>query len=149
MLYEDIFEAYIEAYSLQCKNYLPLNSIQLTKNVCIAERITRNGWGVEISRYCDEWEKRGTGIYISPAMNQAKSKLLLRRTQSPLENVLKAFSGRGIWENAINLENAAIKIKSDMRQLVKANGCDSQSLKRFEDNLLRFIEGNKPLKLTY
>lgn len=106
---------------------------------CKTEKVTRNGWGAEISRYCVEYVDVPTGFYTSRALYQA-----YRQTQNKVDrNALgNAFKILGAWATGRTTEGAfeiyPSSLQSDMRKFISYHGCSNPILKRFEENIVRF-----------
>lgn len=67
-----LFNAYLTSYASRCDGSLPPDKIELKRRECAKESVTKNGYGVEISRTCVEWVMVSTGLYASREMYDAK-----------------------------------------------------------------------------
>lgn len=148
-----LFGAYLKSFAEYCSSSLPGNKVEMTRQECATERVTRNGWGVEISRTCVEWRTVGTGLYADPALYAAR--LTVDRAQAA--KILNPKSGGGILGGlaealtdfasgkTLDEMGKAIDVSSDVAPLVSMNACSSPGLKRFQENLRRFALNEPPL----
>ncbi len=139
-----IFRHYLEAFGRHCKHCLPANKVPITVSECATESVTRDGWGYEISRTCVEWRDVPTGLYADAALYASSNRVSHAAGMNMLSESMgegDLLAGRGAVDDKLSLGN-------DMEKLVLQNGCKSDALKRFEQNLYRFVEGKPPLKLA-
>lgn len=68
-----LFGQYLEAFARYCSAALPRNKVEMTRQRCVTERVTKNGFGTEISRTCIEYETVGTGLFAKPALYDARN----------------------------------------------------------------------------
>lgn len=144
-----LYTAYLNSYAQQCAAYLPSNKVEMTAQECATERVTRNGWGVEISRTCVEWRSVGTGLYADPKMYEAK--LLLDRFQTVhgLRLLFDVFKNpEKALGDSLGMVGNAIDARSDTYNLIRMNTCSSPGLKRFQENLNLFALNRQPIVLT-
>jgi len=115
----------------------------MTVSECARERVTTNGYGVEVNRQCIEWVDVGTGVYADPRLHAAGERLgerVGREMMSKMFSSKDPFAVRSIGDEAVALGN-------DMDSLVQQNSCNKPALKRFQENLYRFVERESPLRL--
>lgn len=141
-----MMDAYIDVFGRGCAKYLPANKVEVTEQVCAAEMVTRNGYGVEISRYCSDWRTRGTGVFADPDVYAAYRGLeqVQRGNALGLAMSMIADGGAGV----MGMAQTALAMKSDTTALVKANGCDSRALHRFQDNMRLYAVGNRAIVIS-
>ncbi len=150
-----VLHAYINQYWSYCSKSLPSNSIQLTSRECQTERVTRNSWGVEISRVCISWVDVPTGVFASPTMYSAKNAIDVPQTMNMVGTVMDYLSGKKDFGNILgDIFGSAIKvvidknsINNDMRLMINQNGCTSEGLKRFEANLVNFAHDRSAIRI--
>lgn len=150
-LFGVLLNQYLQAFGRQCDAALPRNKVELTTQRCAAENVTRNGYGVEISRSCVEWETVGTGIFAKPAMHGALTTLSRQNAADAGRKMSQALGQAGQPDGVsrmARLVGDAQSIADDMRQLVSLNGCSSPGLERFEENLRRFAVNEQPIALN-
>ena len=113
--------------------------------MCSAETVKKNGYGVEINRYCSDWRTVGTGLYATPEMYQAM--LVIDRIQArdvignTWDLIIKLREDPFGYVNKYAYNKQAIE--SDIIALMTMNGCDSPALRRFAENL-RLFALNEP-----
>ncbi|MBK8464864.1 MAG: hypothetical protein IPL32_03455 [Chloracidobacterium sp.] len=152
--FSTLLGAYLQSFAESCSTALPNNKVEMTRQVCATERVTRNGWGVEIGRSCVEWRTEGTGLFADPAMYSAKSSV----DRAQAAKILNPKSGGGILggilEGLVDLTSGktlndmgnAIDVSSDVAPMVRMNVCTGPGLKRFQENLRRFAINERPLE---
>jgi len=148
IFFSTMISAYMYAYANACKSSLPSNMVPIMENKCNAWMITRNGYGVEISRYCTDWVKKPTGYYASPELYAAYSEIERIQAGDVFKNIGKIIFGENPIGSVTSNVLDAITLKSDMSRLISVNGCNNAGLKRFEENLIRFAHNNHPIRLT-
>lgn len=150
MLFSTLFQQYLEAYSSTCGASLPANKVEMTRQRCVREQVTRNGYGVEISRTCIEYVDEGTGFYARPEMLAAKGEIdrlmaadSLRNTWGMIAQITQSSSMAGMTKLVADAQSVA----SDVHALVRQNECKGPGLARFEENLRRFAWNERPIRL--
>jgi hypothetical protein len=141
------FEQYLKAYAQRCSKYLPASKVEMTRQECTTERVTTNGYGVEVSRYCVNWVTVGTGLYADPELYSVKKKLDRVQAGDALRNVGRMLTQKDPIAGAMNMAGNAQAIAADMQSLVEMNACASPGLKRFEQNLTLFAQNRQPIRL--
>ena len=147
MKFAIMFRAFADSYGLQCAANLPSNKLELTEDVCIEWTIEKNGYGVEVSRYCSRWETRGTGIYAKPEIFEAVTTLDRIQDADALRNTWGLITSDDAISNSLGLLADARTLKDDMDILVRINGCNSPGLARFEENLRLFAMNKQPIRM--
>lgn len=142
-----LFNAYITAYAKGCASSLPSDKIELTQQECETWSVTKNGYGVEISRYCISYRTIGTGLYAAPDMYNAKLVLDDIVAGDTFRNLYKMISQENAIENAFSTIGDLRSAINDMEKLVRINGCNSEGLKRFQENLRLFALNKQPIRL--
>lgn len=137
---------YLDTFGRRCPGHLPANKVEITEQVCTAETVTRNGYGVEVSRYCSSWRTRGTGVYAEPKLYAAHKELDRLAASNAVGSVFSMMSdgGRGM----LNMAQSALALKKDVGALVEMNGCRSRALGRFHENLRLFAVGERPVVIS-
>lgn len=142
-----LYGAYLNSYARRCGAHLPRNKVEMTYQECDVWRVTRNGYGVETSRYCARWETVGTGLYADPQMYEAKSALDRIQAGDALRTVFGMLAKPDPLAGAMNMAGNAQAAGNDMEALVQMNACVSSGLKRFQENLRLFALNKQPLRL--
>ena len=137
-----LLSKYLYAYGKQCDAFLPSDKVAITESECAAEEVTRNGYGMVISRNCVRWREKLTGLYADPRLYSINNSLARNAGLNMLGGMLYGdpFAARAIADDLIAIGN-------DMNNLVSKNKCYNAGLERFENNLVRFITKNQPLLL--
>jgi hypothetical protein len=145
-----MYDQYLFAYGRRCASALPPNKVEITRQRCTEETVTKNGYGMVISSYCSGWATEGTGVYADPRMYEGKIRLAalaagdtLRNTVGMLVQMTKGDPIAGV----ARMVGDAIAIKADMEALVQLNSCKSPALRRFEENLKSFALNKPPIRL--
>ena len=142
-----LLNQYIDAYAMHCASSLPVNKVELMRAECVRERVTRNGYGIEISRTCVEWVDVGRGLYATPEMRNAKRVIERLQTGDTFRNMYKMISQENPIGKALNLVEKSNTIKTDMVSLLRMNGCKSAGLMGFQENLRLFALNKQPIRL--
>ncbi len=138
-----IFGQYLRAFGKQCPTHLPANKVEIMEQVCATEEVTRNGYGMELSRVCIEWKWVGTGLYARPDLYNAKMKIEGIQRADGLRTTIEMITDPNAMGNSIDLMHKAKGLQNDMVQIFKINQCNSSGVRRFEENLKLFAL-NKP-----
>lgn len=93
--FELLFQDYLTAYAQRCEEYLPKNRVEMTVQKCTVERVTTNGFGVEVSRTCTHYEAEGTGLYADPRLYAAKKEVSRLAAADGLRQVGRLLFGQG------------------------------------------------------
>ncbi|MGB5929037.1 MAG: hypothetical protein WBH03_12745 [Cyclobacteriaceae bacterium] len=149
---EDVFfistlNQYLKAYGRQCAGSLPADKVKIMESVCATERVTKNGYGVEISRYCVEYRDQWTGLYARPDMYNAKRSLEKFLIANGLQNIIQAISDPNYMGNSVDMAHKAKGLRMDLSRIFELNPCNSKALRQFEENLKRFALNNSPIKM--
>lgn len=146
--FSSLYSAYLNSYARKCGDVLPANKVEMTREECVTEQVTRNGYGVELSRYCVEWVTVGTGLYAKPDMYEGKLALEKIQSADVFRNVFAVISQNNGLEGMMDMVVDVQKVISDMNELLVLNECNSPGLIRFEENLKLFSLNKQPLKLS-
>ncbi len=142
-----LLNGYIDAYAMHCATSLPANKVELMRAECVRERVTKNGYGMEISRTCIEWVDVGRGLYATPEMRNAQRVIERLQTGDVFRNMYKMMNQKNPIGQALSLVEKSNAIKTDMASLLKINGCKSKGLMRFQENLRLFALNKQPIRL--
>ena len=151
MNFGSLISEYMYQVARSCHSSLPENRVQIYEDQCKTESVTTNGFGVEVSRYCVDWVKVPTGLFADPNVYRAYSEvqnILDRDTFKHLGKMLvQIANGEGV-QAMTGMVGDALSIKADLAELIRLNGCGSNAMKRFEENLIRFASNQAPLNLA-
>lgn len=145
--YAFLLNDFIDAYSKKCDAYLPANKVALTRERCVQETVTRNGFGVETNRYCSQYVTEKTGYFADPDLLRISKALELKMSREMLGSIVPQ-QGTDAGATARRLTDVALAGKGDMAALLAQNSCTSPALKRFQANLERFGANQTPLRLA-
>ncbi len=146
--FEALFQGYLNAYAQRCEDHLPKNRVEMTFQRCDLYNVTRNGFGVEISRTCAHYETEGTGLYADPRLYAAMKEVDRLIAADSLRQLGRLLLGQGgPAGGAMNMINLAQATANDVNALVQMNDCSSPGLKRFEENLRLFALNQRPVPL--
>ncbi|MEO1730342.1 MAG: hypothetical protein AAFR64_06355 [Pseudomonadota bacterium] len=148
MRFTGLVDSYIEAYARQCDKYLPTNKVELTEQVCTGETVTRNGFGVEINRYCSSWQTVGRGLYADPVILNANGKIKQRLFPGQIVSMIGIDKSSNPIEAQRQMVDIVLSFGDDMPRLLNTNGCASAATKRLEANLVKMATGERGLKLA-
>jgi len=142
-----LLNEYIDAYAIHCKSSLPANKVELMRAECVTERVTKDAYGWEVSRYCIEWIDVGRGLYADPEMRNAQADIEKLQTGDVFRNMYKMMSQKNPIGEALSLVETSKAMKADMVKLLNMNACKSEGLMRFQENLRLFALGKQPIRL--
>ncbi|MCM4156304.1 hypothetical protein [Gramella sp. AN32] len=143
MLFGTLFNMYVTTYAKYCPGSLPKDKIELTKQECETYQITKNGYGMEISRTCINYRTVGTDLFTTPEMFAAMQVL----SNFQLGNTLSLMSPDGGFGAIAKTTGEMKAVYTDMTNLLRMNACDSPGLKRFQENLRRYALNEQPKRL--
>ena len=145
--YTFLLNDFIDAYSKKCDAYLPADKVALTRERCVQETVTRNGFGVETNRYCSQYVTEKTGFFADPDLHRI-SKALEKKVSREIIGSIIPQPGTDAGATARRLTDIALAGNGDMARLLAQNSCTSPGLKHFQANLERFGTNQTPLKLA-
>lgn len=147
--FEVLFQQYLDAYAEGCRNDLPASRVEMTRKVCKTWEVTRNGFGVEISRVCLLYEDVGTNLYAKPDLYAAKKEVDRLIAADGLRHAWRilVMSRENSFAGLMSMADTAQAATSDMNALVQMNACSGPGLKRFEENLRLFALNKPPIRL--
>lgn len=140
-----IIAGYRGAFSDICKDALPKNKVEITKDVCDREEWQENRFGeIPNSRHCVSNHKEGTGKYADPEINNLKNSLDDAK-YAGAKNIIEAITNPNIIRDLADQADAARWGSKAMYGLLTKNGCASKATKLFQANLIRFGRGREPI----
>jgi hypothetical protein len=147
VMFPTIFGEYLKAFGAQCPSALPADKVEIMKWVCAREQVTTNGYGIETSRVCIDWELVGTGLYARRDLYHAK--LVVEKIQSDdaLRTTLTMMTDPNAMGNSLDMVHRAKGLQNDMAQIFLLNPCNSAGLRRFEENLKRFALNEPAIRM--
>jgi hypothetical protein len=146
-----IFEQYLRAFGRQCPNYLPADKVMIMNTECAREQVsvTRNGFGVEISRTstCVEWRQVPSGLYARPDLYSAKKEVERIHDANALIMAMELITDPNVIGNSVDMAHKAKALLFDMARIFELNSCNSPGIKRFEENLKLFALNKTSIRM--
>ena len=147
--FASLYGAYMYTFARECKQYVPVsNRDEILEDECIEETVTKNGWGVEISRYCSQYQKRRTGLYAKSEIYEVYEQVERSQKGNLLQTTFRLLLSDNGPAGALNTLGDARSMQVDMQTAFQNNACNSPGLQRFEDNLRMFALNERPKRLT-
>jgi len=141
LVFGQLFETYLEAYSRHCGAYLPANKVEMTTQVCdeAPAPITPFGQPPPPPHACMVFRTVSLG-FADPALYAAKRELDATQAINQLKDIA------GTLKSLRPVIDAG-QISGDMDTLVRINACNGTGLRRFQDNVVLFSRGKQALLL--
>ncbi len=157
VLFEDMFDDYLQQFGTSCKEALPADKVQMSEPECKRE-LERTVYGrygvVSQSTECVEWGRRMLDMDADPRAFEAKVALEDVAPRNAFRGFLQvlATSGSdpvsGMMGQASDLLQQEMSLKQDTPRLITENGCNSKALARLQENMKRFASGDDPVHLA-
>lgn len=145
-----LFQQYLNQYAEKCAAHLPANKVEMTERRCAMEEVTRNGFGVEISRACVRYVDVGTDLFAKPdlyaAMQEIDRLMAADRLRQSWRLILTMTESSSL-DGMASMTAMALEAQSDMKAVVQNNACAGAGLKRFEENLRWFALNDEGIRL--
>lgn len=138
-----IFDAYLRAFGKNCKEYLPAEPVPIMDLECAVEMVTRNGYGIETSRYCSEYRTVPSGLYARPDLYSAKVQVERIQNSDALKTAVGMMTDPNSFGNSVDMIHKINGLRNDLLQIFRLNPCNSEGIRRFEENL-RLFALNEP-----
>lgn len=139
---------YIGAFSRQCPSFLPKDRVEITESRCVRERVTRNGYGVQIGpATCSQYQSFGTGRFADPQLMRLSSRLEANLTPGIVASSM-GLNGQDPLGSSRQMMDTVLSLGDDMPRLFQRNGCGSAAIRRLQANIVRFAGGQPALRLT-
>jgi hypothetical protein len=142
LVFSQLFEMYLEAYSRHCAASLPANKVEMTTQVCAEAPSSPPlpGQPAPLPHACMSWRTVSLG-YADPALYAAKRQLDAGQAGNQLKDIV------GSMKNLMRPAIDVAQVTADTDALVRLNACGGAGLRRFQENLVRFSEGKQPIVL--
>lgn len=148
IVFDVLFEQYLEAYAHHCDAYLPANKVEMTRQVC-ADPPAPPQFGpkpascfpacLPTTTSCSTWRTVSLG-YADPVLYAAKIQLDNEQVANQVKDLLGS-------KNLMHAAKDGLQLIPDMDALVSLNACNGVGLRRFQENVLLFSKGKQPLLL--
>lgn len=141
---------YMQQFWKQCAKHIA-DPVELTRQECASETVTRNGYGMEISRTCSSYRTVGTGVYAERSLNRAISSRGVDQVGASMRTVMDMMMGGGKGGNPLAAAANMVKVVQAYSEAggdaVASNACDGAPLERFRVNLENFLAGKPGVQL--
>jgi hypothetical protein len=156
-----IISGYMEDFGNECKQFLPPNKVQVMQQVCndapapyvYSPDGVHDSYGNLLPQNtgCSSWRTEGTGVYADPQLYDAVKSVSAKSQVNLVKNMFGISTGKsGRGANPFNIgqqmTDQLVAINGETKALIRANGCGSLGLKNFQSNLIRFANGEAPVK---
>jgi hypothetical protein len=155
-----IISGFMTDFGNECKQFLPPNKVEITRQVCNDGPSTlqyspdgvHDIYGNRIQTTgCSSYRTEGTGVYADPQLYDAVKDVSAKAQVHLVQNMLgiaTGKSGRAADPFTISqqMTDQLVAVGSEMRTLIQTNACGSPGLKNFQSNLVRFANGEAPVK---
>ena len=155
-----ILSGYMTDFGNECKQFLPSNKVEITQQVCndasVSPPYSPDGvhdiYGNPIrTSGCSGYHTEGTGVYADPRLYAAVQDVSAQAQAHLVQNMLGVQTGKnGRAANPFTIgsqmTDQIVAVRGEPKALISANGCGSAGLKNFQANLIRFANGETPVK---
>jgi hypothetical protein len=146
-----IFEQYLRAYGRKCPDYLPDDKVMIMNTECAREQVsvTENGFGAEISRTstCIEWRQVPSNLFARPDLYRAKIEVERNHEANALKTTLALITDPNALGNSVDMAHKSKALLFDMVKIFELNSCNSEGIRRFEENLKLFALNKSPIRM--
>ena len=141
LVFSQLFEMYLEAYSRHCAASLR-NKVEMTTQVCAEEPAPYrpSSEPAPLPHACSVWRTVSLG-YADPALYAAKRQLDADQAANQLKDIV------GSMKNLMRPAIDVAQVTADTDALVRVNACGGAGLRRFQENLVLFSMGKQPMLL--
>ena len=148
-----IMSSYMNDFATDCKQYLPPNKVEITKQVCTETSTPVNGYGAPVgASTCVSYQTVGTGLYADPQLYAAQRAVDAEAAKKMLGSFVGMMTGKGGASNPLSMPmqmtDQITAVGTEMESLIQMNACGSAGLKNFQSNLIRFANGDNPVKFA-
>jgi hypothetical protein len=136
-------------FARDCKQYLPANKVEIMKQVCVQTSQMVNGYGNPVGpESCSLYQTVGTGLYADPQLYAAQKSADAAAARKMLGSMTQIMTGKGSnpLSMAMQMTDQVTSVGTEMETLIQTNSCGSAGLKNFQTNLIRFANGDDPVK---
>jgi hypothetical protein len=147
-----IISSYMNDYASDCKQFLPPNKVEITKQVCTQTSTPVNRYGNPVgASTCVSYETVGTGLYADPQLYAAEQTVDAESAKKMLGNMMGMLTGKGgTASNPLTMPqqmtDQIVAVGDEMRAVIHTNACGSPGLRNFQSNLIRFANGETAVK---
>jgi len=142
-----IFEQYLRAYGRECDQYLTENKVDIMDLVCAKVEIEKNIYGDVLSRTCTKYVWQKSGLFARPDLYEAKRTLEQQQSEDALQKTFAEMLSPNAIGNSMDRVHNLKGLRNDMAQMFVLNSCDSDGIKRFEENLKRYALNQSAIRM--
>ncbi len=150
-----ITSSYMEDFARECKRFLPPNKVEITVQACpqtSTPYIPLFGNAPEPSPPCVP-QTVHTGLYADPQLYSAVRNVSAKTSANLLGNMLgmvteKGSHGATPFTLPPQINDQLVAVGTEMETLIQTNVCGSRGLTNFQTNLIRFANGEDPVKFA-
>jgi len=155
-----IISSYMEDFAKDCKQFLPPNKVEITTQVCSDSPSTvyspdgvHDAYGNVINNTgCSSYQTVGTGMFADPQLYAAVKDVSAKTQVNMLGSLLgankKGGHASGPFSMPQQMLDKMVSVGDEMRTVIHTNSCGSAGLKNFQSNLIRFANGEGPIKFA-
>jgi hypothetical protein len=153
-----IISGYMTDFGKECKQFLPPNKVEITQQVCndgpgpYSPDGVHDAYGNVIhSSGCSSYRTEGTGVYADPQLYDAVKDVSAKSQVHLVQNMLGIATGKGgraanPFTISQQITDQLVAVGTEMKTVIHTNGCGSPGLINFQSNLIRFANGETPVK---
>ena len=154
-----IISSYMNDFARDCKQFLPPNKVEITQQVCVGSTTSpyspdgvHDVYGNVIQTSgCTAYQTVGTGLFADPQLYAAEQDVDAQAARKMLGGMLGMVKGKGgTASNPFTMPQQTLDqmtaVGTEMQTLIHTNACGSPGLKNFQSNLIRFANGDAPVK---
>ncbi|HEY5382212.1 MAG TPA: hypothetical protein VIJ65_08145 [Acidobacteriaceae bacterium] len=157
-----IISNYMDGYAKDCTRFLPPDKVEITQQVCAdspsppiysPDGIHDSYGNVINNSGCSHYETVGTGLYADPQLYAAVQDVSAKAQMNMVRNMLGMVTGKG--SHAANpltmptqIVDQLVAVGDEMKTVIHTNACGSPGLRNFQSNLIRFANGDDPIKFA-
>jgi len=142
-----IFEQYLRTYGKYCDQYLPADKVEIMDLKCAEEMVEKNLYGDVLSRTCTRWVWVGSNLFARPDLYNAKKEVERLQSEDVIQNTFAMMTDPNAIGNSMDMVHKTKGLHNDMAQLFSLNACDSEGVRRFEENLKRFALSQESIRM--
>ena len=156
-----IISSYMNDFARDCKQFLPPNKVEITQQVCAGSSTPYTPYSpdgvhdvygnVIQTSTCTSYQTVGTGLFADPQLYAAEQDVDAQAAKKMLDSMLGMVTGKGgSGANPLTAPQQTLDqitaVGTEMKSLIRTNACSSPGLKNFQSNLIRFANGDTPVK---
>lgn len=141
-----IFDKYLRTYGTRCASFLPADKVQIMNLVCDVEEVTTFMDGHE-ERNCVKYKWVPSGLYARPELYDAMNEVERIQSKGVIGMALAMIADPNAIGNSVDQIHKVNGLRNDMAEFFQLNQCNSEGVRRFEENLKRFALNGKSIRM--